>query len=158
MSTGSGIQGGTEGAGSGAPLRMAAVADAYDRDLEADLARMAATIETAREAGIRLLAFPEGALGGYLLSLDGTATLIPAGHAVVSYEWTVGGVASGVTVGSLKAPATWALKSVTCAAKTTKKNPADKDVDNATTGKVLEMLEPAQVASYQEAKKLAAAK
>jgi predicted amidohydrolase len=78
MSTGSGIQGGTEGAGSGAPLRMAAVADAYDRDLEADLARMAATIETAREAGIRLLAFPEGALGGYLLSLDGTAEGPPA--------------------------------------------------------------------------------
>lgn len=37
-----------------------------------------------------------------------------------TYVWTVGGVASAVTVGSLKAPATWALKSVTCAAKTTK--------------------------------------
>jgi len=44
------------------------------------------------------------------------------------------------------------------AAKAAKKNPTDKDLDSATTVKILEMLEPAQVASYQDAKKLVAAK
>jgi N-carbamoylputrescine amidase len=58
-------------------LRIAAVADAFDRDLEADFTRIEATIAEARERGIRLLAFPEAALGGYLLSLDGTADSPP---------------------------------------------------------------------------------
>src|SRR5262249_910775 len=44
------------------------------------------------------------------------------------------------------------------AAKAAKKNPSDKELDSATMPKVLEMLEPAQIASYQDAKKLVAAK
>lgn len=59
-------------------LRMAAVAANFDRDLEADFARVAALIEQARTSGVQLLALPEGALGGYLLSLDGTAEPPPA--------------------------------------------------------------------------------
>ncbi|MFD7158433.1 carbon-nitrogen hydrolase family protein [Kribbella sp. NPDC059898] len=59
-------------------LRMAAVAANFDRDLEADFARVERLIGQAREAGVRLLALPEGTLGGYLLSLDGTAEPPPA--------------------------------------------------------------------------------
>jgi N-carbamoylputrescine amidase len=59
-------------------LRMAAVAANFDRDLEGDFARVAALITEAREAGVQLLALPEGALGGYLLSLDGSAEPPPA--------------------------------------------------------------------------------
>ncbi|MDX6240533.1 MAG: hypothetical protein QOG10_5353, partial [Kribbellaceae bacterium] len=59
-------------------LRMAAVAANFDRDLEGDFARVAALIAEAREAGVQLLALPEGALGGYLLSLDGKAEPPPA--------------------------------------------------------------------------------
>jgi len=44
------------------------------------------------------------------------------------------------------------------AAKAAKKNPTEKELDSATTAKILEMLEPKQVASYQDAKKLVAAK
>ena len=54
-------------------LRMAAVAAPFDRDLEADFARIAALIAAARARGVRLLALPEACLGGYLASLDGTA-------------------------------------------------------------------------------------
>jgi N-carbamoylputrescine amidase len=59
-------------------LRMAAVAANFDRDLEGDFQRVAALIAEARAAGVQLLALPEGALGGYLLSLDGTAEPPPA--------------------------------------------------------------------------------
>ncbi|MFF1822943.1 carbon-nitrogen hydrolase family protein [Kribbella sp. NPDC058245] len=59
-------------------LRMAAVAANFDRDLEADFAKIALLIEEARADGVQLLALPEGALGGYLLSLDGTAEPPPA--------------------------------------------------------------------------------
>ncbi|GAB2598607.1 carbon-nitrogen hydrolase family protein [Kribbella endophytica] len=59
-------------------LRMAAVAANFDRDLEADFARIAGLIEQARSEGVQLLALPEGALGGYLLSLDGSADPPPA--------------------------------------------------------------------------------
>ncbi|MEV6282272.1 carbon-nitrogen hydrolase family protein [Kribbella sp. NPDC051770] len=59
-------------------LRMAAVAANFDRDLEADFARIAGLIEQARADGVQLLALPEGALGGYLLSLDGSADPPPA--------------------------------------------------------------------------------
>jgi N-carbamoylputrescine amidase len=59
-------------------LRLAAVAANFDRDLEGDFARVAALIAEAREADVQLLALPEGALGGYLLSLDGTAEPPPA--------------------------------------------------------------------------------
>ncbi|TDW15948.1 carbon-nitrogen hydrolase family protein [Kribbella kalugense] len=59
-------------------LKMAAVAANFDRDLEADFARVATLIEQARASGVQLLALPEGALGGYLLSLDGTAEPPPA--------------------------------------------------------------------------------
>ena len=57
---------------------MAAVAASFDRDLEADLARIAQLIETARANGVRLLALPEAALGGYLVDLDGKAGVPPA--------------------------------------------------------------------------------
>jgi predicted amidohydrolase len=57
---------------------MAAVAANFDRDLEADFGRVAALIEQARASGVQLLALPEGALGGYLLSLDGSAEPPPA--------------------------------------------------------------------------------
>jgi N-carbamoylputrescine amidase len=59
-------------------LRMAAVAANFDRDLEADFVRVAALIEQARASGVQLLALPEGALGGYLLSLDGSAEPPPS--------------------------------------------------------------------------------
>lgn len=59
-------------------VRMAAVAANFDRDLEADFQRIAQLIADARAAGVQLLALPEGALGGYLLSLDGTADSPPA--------------------------------------------------------------------------------
>ncbi|MFD3403251.1 carbon-nitrogen hydrolase family protein [Kribbella sp. NPDC058693] len=59
-------------------LRMAAVAANFDRDLEADFVRVEQLINQARAAGVKLLALPEGALGGYLLSLDGTAEPPPA--------------------------------------------------------------------------------
>jgi len=59
-------------------LRMAAVAANFDRDLEGDFARVAAYVERARADGVQLLALPEGALGGYLLSLDGSAEPPPA--------------------------------------------------------------------------------
>ncbi|TKK74664.1 carbon-nitrogen hydrolase family protein [Kribbella jiaozuonensis] len=57
---------------------MAAVAANFDRDLEADFVRVEQLINQARAAGVKLLALPEGALGGYLLSLDGTAEPPPA--------------------------------------------------------------------------------
>jgi predicted amidohydrolase len=52
---------------------MAAAAARFDRDLEADFARIERLIDTARADGVRLLALPEAALGGYLLNLDGAA-------------------------------------------------------------------------------------
>ena len=56
-----------------APLRMAAVAAPFGRDLEADFVRIAGLIDQARQAGVKLLALPEACLGGYLSSLDGDA-------------------------------------------------------------------------------------
>ncbi|MEO7196340.1 MAG: carbon-nitrogen hydrolase family protein [Pseudonocardiaceae bacterium] len=55
------------------PLRIAAAAASFDRDLEADFARIERLIDSARNADVRLLALPEAALGGYLLDLDGAA-------------------------------------------------------------------------------------
>ncbi|MGH3867687.1 MAG: carbon-nitrogen hydrolase family protein [Pseudonocardiaceae bacterium] len=55
------------------PLRMAAAAAPFDRDLEADFARIEYLIDTARAQGVRLLALPEAALGGYLTDLTGAA-------------------------------------------------------------------------------------
>jgi predicted amidohydrolase len=55
------------------PLRMAAVAAEFGRDLEEDFLVVERLIEQARAAGVRLLALPEACLGGYLLSLDGQA-------------------------------------------------------------------------------------
>jgi predicted amidohydrolase len=57
---------------------MAAVAAPFDRDLEADFARIARLIEQARERGVRLLALPEASLGGYLTDLRGSAPPPPA--------------------------------------------------------------------------------
>jgi len=52
-------------------LRMAAVAEAFGRDLDEDFRTVERLVATARAAGVRLLALPEACLGGYLLSLDG---------------------------------------------------------------------------------------
>ncbi len=62
-------------------LRMAAVAAAFDRDLEADFASIKKLIASARADGVRLLALPEACLGGYLANLDGDAEGPPALHA-----------------------------------------------------------------------------
>ncbi len=59
-------------------LRMAAVAENFGRDLDADFAIIERLVATARDRGVRLLALPEAALGGYLSSLDGTAEPPPA--------------------------------------------------------------------------------
>lgn len=59
-------------------LRMAAAAASFDRDLEADFARIEQLIATARAVGVRLLALPEAALGGYLVNLAGGAGAPPA--------------------------------------------------------------------------------
>jgi predicted amidohydrolase len=52
---------------------MAAVAEAFDRDLEADFATIEKLIVTARADGVQLLALPEACLGGYLAHLNGGA-------------------------------------------------------------------------------------
>jgi len=59
-------------------LRMAAVAAPFGRDLEADFAMVAQLVDAARADGVRLLALPEAALGGYLANLDGGAEGPPA--------------------------------------------------------------------------------
>ncbi|HEY0451248.1 carbon-nitrogen hydrolase family protein [Actinophytocola sp.] len=59
-------------------LRMAAVAAPFDRDLEADIARISRLIDQARADGVTLLALPEACLGGYLANLDGGAEGPPA--------------------------------------------------------------------------------
>lgn len=59
-------------------IRMAAVAEAFDRDLEGDLVRIEKIIDGARADGVRLLALPEACLGGYLAHLDGGADQPPA--------------------------------------------------------------------------------
>ncbi|MFF1674896.1 carbon-nitrogen hydrolase family protein [Streptomyces sp. NPDC058256] len=55
-------------------LRMAAVAAEFGRDLEEDFAVVERLIKEARAEGVRLLALPEACLGGYLLSLDDSAS------------------------------------------------------------------------------------
>lgn len=45
---------------------VAAVADSFGRDVEANLAKVAAHVGAARERGVSLLALPEACLGGYL--------------------------------------------------------------------------------------------
>ena len=59
-------------------LTVAAVAAPFDRDLEADFARIAELIEAARAQGVGLLALPEAAMGGYLSDLAGSAPPPPA--------------------------------------------------------------------------------
>ncbi|MCX4977644.1 carbon-nitrogen hydrolase family protein [Streptomyces sp. NBC_00620] len=56
------------------PLRMAAVSAEFGRDLEEDFAVVERLIKEARAEGVRLLALPEACLGGYLLSLDDSAS------------------------------------------------------------------------------------
>lgn len=53
------------------PVRAAAVAAAFDRDLEADFDRIGQLLTEGRRQGVRLLVLPEAALGGYLTSLGG---------------------------------------------------------------------------------------
>jgi predicted amidohydrolase len=48
---------------------VAAVAASFGRDVEANLAAIAARIDAARERGVCLLALPEACLGGYLSAL-----------------------------------------------------------------------------------------
>jgi predicted amidohydrolase len=57
---------------------MAAVAACFGRDMEAAFARIEKAVAAARQRGVRLLALPEAALGGYLMTLDGTAGPPPA--------------------------------------------------------------------------------
>lgn len=59
-------------------IRLGAVAEAFDRDLEADFATIEKLIATARADGVQLLALPEACLGGYLAHLDGGADEPPA--------------------------------------------------------------------------------
>lgn len=59
-------------------IRLAAVAEPFDRDLEGDFERIAKIIEAARADGVRLIALPEACLGGYLADLDGEAEQPPA--------------------------------------------------------------------------------
>ncbi len=59
-------------------MRLAAVAAPFDRDLDADLDRIAGLVEQARADGVGLVAFPEAALGGYLSDLGGAAPPPPA--------------------------------------------------------------------------------
>ncbi|MQA33614.1 carbon-nitrogen hydrolase family protein [Modestobacter roseus] len=61
-------------------ISVAAVAAPFGRDLEAGFALVAELVAQARARGVRLLALPEAALGGYLadLSGDGTPDLPPA--------------------------------------------------------------------------------
>jgi N-carbamoylputrescine amidase len=59
-------------------LRMAAVAEAFDRDLEADFAVIERLIASARAKSVQLLALPEACLGGYLADLAGAAAGPPA--------------------------------------------------------------------------------
>jgi predicted amidohydrolase len=54
-------------------IRMAAVAEDFDRDLEGDFAKIEKLIASARADGVQLLALPEACLGGYLAHLDGGA-------------------------------------------------------------------------------------
>jgi N-carbamoylputrescine amidase len=54
-------------------LRMAAVAAAFGRDLEADFALVERLVGAARAAGTGLLALPEACLGGYLTDLNGSS-------------------------------------------------------------------------------------
>jgi predicted amidohydrolase len=58
--------------------RVATVAAPFDRDLEADFARIARLIDEARQQGAQLLALPEAALGGYVSDLGGSASPPPA--------------------------------------------------------------------------------
>jgi predicted amidohydrolase len=59
-------------------IRLAAVAAAFDRDLEGDFAKIERLIAVARADGVQLLALPEACLGGYLAHLNGGADEPPA--------------------------------------------------------------------------------
>jgi predicted amidohydrolase len=61
-----------------AAIRIGAVAEAFDRDIEGDFATIEKLIATARADGVQLLALPEACLGGYLEHLDGGADEPPA--------------------------------------------------------------------------------
>jgi predicted amidohydrolase len=51
------------------PVRVAAAAAHFGRDLQESLARVLHIVRSAREAGVGLLALPDAALGGYLTDL-----------------------------------------------------------------------------------------
>ncbi|HEX3610394.1 MAG TPA: carbon-nitrogen hydrolase family protein [Sporichthyaceae bacterium] len=61
-----------------AELTIAAVAENFDRDLEACLRRIEGLVEAARSRRVQLLALPEAALGGYLADLGGSQPPPPA--------------------------------------------------------------------------------
>ncbi|MCL8026879.1 carbon-nitrogen hydrolase family protein [Nocardioides bruguierae] len=48
------------------PTAVAAVAESFGRDVDANIARIGELVAQARARGVRLLALPEAALGGYL--------------------------------------------------------------------------------------------
>jgi N-carbamoylputrescine amidase len=58
--------------------RIATVAAPFDRDLDADFARIEHLVAQARAEGAQLLALPEAALGGYVADLGGSAAGPPA--------------------------------------------------------------------------------
>ncbi|RFA21056.1 carbon-nitrogen hydrolase family protein [Subtercola boreus] len=53
------------------PVRVAAVAENFGRDLDESYRTIARLLAAAREEGVALVALPEAALGGYLSSLGG---------------------------------------------------------------------------------------
>jgi predicted amidohydrolase len=57
--------------GSGRTLRIAAVAENFGRDLDADFDRIAELLDEARAADVGLVVLPEACLGGYLADLSG---------------------------------------------------------------------------------------
>jgi predicted amidohydrolase len=59
-------------------ITIASSAAPFDRDMDADLARIAAIIAEARAVGTDLLVLPEAALGGYVETLSGAAESPPA--------------------------------------------------------------------------------
>jgi predicted amidohydrolase len=98
-------------------LRMAAVAAPFDRDLEADFARIEQLVGAARADGIGLLALPEACLGGYLLSMDGDPqdappALDPQGPEIRRLREIAGDMV--ICAGYCEAAGSWLYNSAVC--------------------------------------------
>ncbi len=61
-------------------MRITVVAEGFDRDVGAALARVEELVQLARADGTRLLVLPEACLGGYLNGLDGDPRALPSGQ------------------------------------------------------------------------------